>query len=820
MAAFNNTSQQNVDIINENSSEESFDLIGLLLDYINHWKFFVCSLIICLGCAFFYIRTVIPTFRVTATVVLDDDNTAQSSAFSLTQNNPLFNMKDMFDETELEILKSRNSIMKVIDTLKLAYSYYNVGSLRDEPLYKNNPLVARLDTAQLNELEAPLNLKVEKTGEKGFNVAVRYKSKEQKFDTVAKLGSLPATIETPLGNISLEENPEFVAEEDEPFVTQRIVIANPVEVAKEISKNLDVHFKEKASTIVNFEYVTPLPDLGDDLIRMLIYIYNRQIIDNKNLAAIQTEAFLQDRLRDVQDELKTVEENLKDYRERHNVVSVEAQVNLNLSARDKNEIDISEIISQDNITQQLIDEVNKLQIAASLPIINYIPMIAPSPEINKEIETFNLKVDNYNRQRSDMTQESELIKNYITLLSEQRAQILRSLQALRQTFADKRRSMSHIQNRSTAQLAQQPQVDKGLQEIFRDQSVKDNIYTFLLQKREEIAIQKTMATPSAKFIDDPSVFVQVAPKSLIIYFLGFILGLLIPGVCIYLRRILFPKFKDKDDLSRITNVPIIGELSIGDNTETDVVVGENVSTSIAELFRLLRNNINFARTGGKKQVILLTSAISGEGKTFVALNLAMTYALTKKKVVVIGFDIRRPVLAHKLGLSNRVGVTSYLSDQVDDINQIIHQSKLNPYLYVIPAGPVPPNPNELLLSERMDELFKQLREEFDYIIVDTAPIGLVSDSFLIFRHSDIQLFVTRASYSTPKGIRVLHEAIRNGHIEKGYVVLNGVDNKSRTYKYKNYGAYYSSNGSGYGYGATKRSEGKSKSNKDSKSSED
>lgn len=806
MATMNNMSQHNADLVTENTSEESFDLTGLLLDYLNNWKFFVLSLIICLGGAFFYIRTVIPTFRVTATVVLDDDNMTQSNAFALTQNNPLFNMKDMFDETELEILKSRNSVMKVIDTLKLSYAYYNVGALRDEPLYRNNPLQVRMDSASVNALDAPVVLKIDQAGDNAYNVSVKSKSKLYGFEKAAKVQSLPGVIETPVGNITLSAT-DVLGEE--PFVAQRIVINNPLDVAKAISENLTVQFKEKASTIVNFEYVTPLPDLGDDILNMLIYFYNRQIIEDKNLAAIQTEAFIQARLRDVQDELKTVEENLKEYRERHNIVSVDAQVNLSLSTRDKNEIDISEIASQDNIAKQLIDEVNNLQISGALPMISYIPMISPSPEINNEIAMFNSKVDQYNRQRSDMTEESELIKNYITLLNEQRAQVARSLQALRQTLSDKRRSMANIQNRSTSQLAQQPQVDKGLQEIFRDQSVKDNIYTFLLQKREEIAIQKTMATPTAKFIDDPSVLNQVAPKSLIIYFLGLVLGLLIPGVWIYLRRLLFPKFKDKEDLSRLTNVPIIGEISIGNVTDTDVVIGENVSTSVAELFRLLRNNINFARTGGQKQVILLTSAISGEGKTFVALNLAMTYALMKKKVVVVGFDIRRPVLAHKLNLSNRVGVTSYLSDQIDDINEIIFQTDLNPYLSVIPAGPVPPNPNELLLSDRMNELFKQLREKFDYVIVDTAPIGLVSDSFLIFPHSDIQLFVTRASYSTPKGIRVLHEAIKSGHIEKGYLVLNGVDNRSRTYKYKNYGAYYSYARSGYGYSSTKDSEGKS-----------
>lgn len=288
---------------------------------------------------------------------------------------------------------------------------------------------------------------------------------------------------------------------------------------------------------------------------------------------------------------------------------------------------------------------------------------------------------------------------------------------------------------------------------------------------------------------------------MVIYFLALILGLAIPAGIIFLKRFFFPVYKDQEELQRLTNVPIIGEISTYNaKDDSKFVVGRNVATPIAELFRLLRNNIGFTKNGASKKVIMLTSSISGEGKTFVATNLALTYALTGKKVIVVGMDIRRPVLAHRFGLNNQQGVTTYLTGQTTDINSLINQSTENENLYILPAGPIPPNPNELLLSENMKRLIATLRENFDYVIIDTAPIGLVSDSFLIIPHSDIQLYVTRASYSTKNCLKVMHQAIRDNRLSDPYIVLNGVDITSGSYSYRKYGHYSHNTKSTYGYG--------------------
>ncbi len=282
---------------------------------------------------------------------------------------------------------------------------------------------------------------------------------------------------------------------------------------------------------------------------------------------------------------------------------------------------------------------------------------------------------------------------------------------------------------------------------------------------------------------------------------GLLIGLLLPALLILLKRLIFPSFNDKDELMRLTDIPIIGEIC-RDNSDKHIVVGENVSTPIAELFRLLRNNINFTRGTGDRKVVLVTSSVSGEGKTFISINLAMTYALTGKRVVVVGLDIRRPVLAHLCGLNNSSGVTTYLSGQTQDLSSLIHQSQFNPNMYILPAGPVPPNPNELLLNDTAGRMFDTLRRDFDYVIVDSAPIALVSDTQLISPLTDVQIYVTRAGKSTPKGLKVLHEAKQSGRLAHPYIVVNDVNVSSTSYIYRRYGVYgyYTKNSYGYGYG--------------------
>lgn len=771
--------------------DEFIDTTGLLLDYLANWKWFLVCVIVCIIGAYFYIATIVPTYQVRAALYLNKQNSSAANATRMT-GQELVDMKNYIDKTELEILKSRNNVIDIVDSLGMSYSYWRVGNLRDIPLYNNNAVEASLDSVSLVNLGAPIIITVSNGKTKDvYDVAVEtyYQGakEEKKFDDTA----LPLDIDLSQGTVKVMRRSHI------PTLTgtEKIVVRNPRTAASILSSSLTLAFDGNAPSIVRISYNTNLPGQGVDVINTLIDFYNKQIMADQNRSAIQTEAFILDRLVMINDELRDVEQRLLDYRQQHNIANLDQQLSASLSMKNSTETQLVQIDAEMQIVKSIEAEVTRADAFTTLP------MVISDNGVNSVIESYNQKVIQLNRILDTSTPDNPVVLRLQEELTRDKSRILQSINSVKNNINVRRNTVQSLEGRSNSQLSSLPPIDKGLQEIFREQQVKVNIYTFLLQRREEIALQKALATPTARLIDNPVGTGPVSPNANQIYIIAFLIGLAIPAVIILLKRLLFQVFKDQEELQRLTNVPIIGEISADKSKEVKpIVVGANVSTSIAELFRLLRNNIGFTKNGTEKKVVLVTSSVSGEGKTFVSTNLAMTYALTGKKVVVVGFDIRRPALAHKFGLTNSQGVTTFLSGQVNDINAIIHQSTESDNLYIIPAGPVPPNPNELLLSENMRRLMDQLRNDFDMVILDTAPIGVISDTYIIIPYSDIQLYVTRASYSTKSSLKVLHQAVRENRLKDAYIVLNGVDITSGSYSYRKYGHYYHTGNHTYGYG--------------------
>ncbi len=782
------------DLENKNvQEEETFDTTGLLLAFLAHWKWFVISAFICLIIGWFYCASKIPVYQVNASIYLSEDHSSGQNAFSMNSSDPMVALKNYIDETELEVLKSRNNLIKIVDSLDLAYQYFAEGTLRDIPLYEDNAIIAKLDSMSLRALTSPITIKVKASGDATYDVVAKTSfngvEEEKKYDDVA----MPFDVELSQGTVTLTRSPIIADFEG----TEIITIINPRKAAGRLSGALSIEFAKNSDKIMRVSLLDENIKRSTDVIDALLEFYNRDIIEDKNRSAVQTEAFILDRLVMISDELKDVENRLQAYRQAHNVTDIAAQSSLNLNLQSNYEKQLADLDAE----MALFDEIER--IVSSADSYETLPAAVNNTTITQIIEAYNRKVSQLNRTLEGSTPDNPLVRTMQDELSRDKVRILQNLATAKRSLAGKRNSLSRLENQSTGQLASTPTVDKGLQEIFREQQVKVNIYTFLLQRREEIALQKTLATNTARLIDDPQGSGPVSPRRMLIFAAAFLIGLLIPAAIIFIRRLLFPIFTDQEELERITNVPVLGEICAGDNKENDdVVVGENVSTPIAELFRLLRNNISFTRSGVDSKVILLTSSISGEGKTFVATNLALTYALMGKKVVVVGMDLRRPMLAHRFGLTNHRGVTTYLSGQEHDLSKLIIQSKVNENLYILPAGPIPPNPNELLMSANMARLMNTLRDDFDYVIIDSAPIGVISDTFLILRHSDLQLYVTRANYSTKSSLKVLHQAVQAGKFTSVYIVLNGVNMNSNSYLYRRYGEYghYGKKGHSYGYG--------------------
>lgn len=612
---------------------------------------------------------------------------------------------------------------------------------------------------------------------------------EKKFTGV----TLPVDLELAYGNVRLERNaaePKFESNEI-------IFIDNPRDVARSISGRLNIEFAKKSDRIIRVSLLDQVFSRGEDIVQVMLAFYNKNIIADKNQSAMQTEAFILERLVMINDELRDVENRLQKYRQAHSISDLKAQSSLNLQQRSEYESTLAKIMAE----LAMYDEIENIM--KNSGEYTTLPTIVTQPSLTSIIEAYNTKVHRFKRTIDGSTPDNPLVVNMQEELNNDRSRILQTLSSARASLVAERDNIQRLQRARAGELASLPPVDKGYQEIFREKEVKVNIYTFLLQRREEIALQKTLATNTARLIDDPLAEAPVSPRKMLILAAALMFGLGLPAGIIFLKRSLFPSFSTQEDLEHLTNVPVLGEIcSRSKESKGEIVVGENVTTPEAELFRLMRNNISFTRAGAESRVIMVTSAVSGEGKTFITANLAMTYALMKKRVVVLGMDLRRPKLASSFGLTNRVGVTTFLSGQEKDIDKLLYQSKVNPNLYIMPAGPIPPNPNELLMSDNMTKLIETLRAEFDYVLIDSAPIGLVSDSYLITRHTDLQIFVSRANRSTPGGLKLLHDAIRAGKLSAPYIVLNDVNITSGAYSYQRYGKYgYSSNHTyGYGYG--------------------
>lgn len=768
---------------------EEFDTKGLLLDYLSNWKWFVLGVVVCVALGYFYIQSVIPTYRLESSIFLNESST-NSEAMTIDKVNPLLSFKNDLDETELEIIRSSNNLVKVVDSLGLSYAYYREGTLRDTPLYHNNAIVASLDSASLQQLKAPIYIEISNASDGKFDIDVETRFNNNKETRHLDNMALPCDIELSHATLTLRRSlaiPELEG-------TEKIIIRSPRNVAKQIAQNLVVNFVKKSDKVIHVSYTTDVIARGVDIINAILDVYNRGIIEDRNRAAVQTEAFILDRLVNISDELRDVENRLQAYRQAHNITELQTQSNLNLTLQSNYQSQLADAEAD----MAVLNDIER--IVSTTGTYELLPSAVQDPSIVNSIEQYNLRVTQLHRALEGSTTNSPIVLSMQDDINRQKVRIMQTIVAAKRNLNSRIANIQRLEGQSSGQLASTPTVEKGLQEIFREQQVKVNIYTFLLQRREEIALQKSMTTNSARLIDDPTGEQPVAPRKMLILVGAFILGLIIPGIIIYLRRSLFPRFSDQEELERATKIPVLGEISIADKSSTNdqIVVGENVSTPIAELFRLLRNNISFATHNNTGcQVILLTSSVSGEGKTFVATNLALTYAIAGKKVLVIGADIRRPVLAKRFGLDNRRGLTTYLSVQEKDVDSLLVKSDICPNLYILPAGPVPPNPNELLMSNNMEHIIELLRQKFDYVIIDTAPIGIISDSFLIVRYSDLQLFVTRANYSSRHCLSTLHSAVRSHKLPNAYIVLNAVNMKGTAYSYRHYGTHTGNYSYGY-----------------------
>lgn len=785
--------QNNISV--EKNSEETFDITGFFLECISHWKWFVATVIILAVGAMFYCFRQTPVYEVTSVVYIKDDDGDTSNV--LLESLGLSASKGNIDN-EIEVLRSKNQITDVVEALNLYTTYSWKTFLRTTPLYNNSPIEAVLDSVDIHALKTTLNIKIKPQKDAFRLIAKTRNAKGDKIeicDTI--ISGFPYSVPFGGGAVRLRYAGDTI-----PVINKTLLISlsNPRAVSKTISPDLTIAFASKDATVLKVVYRTPIIKAGEDFVRTLVDFYNIDAANLKNQGTENTQQFIDSRLVSISDDLAAVETQVENYRRQNNLIDVSSEAQLYLEQTGFTDEKLAELELQKSLVDY-VEEFLSIPQNENMPI----PVLGiDDKELAELIGEYNKSLQQRERLLHSSSESNPIIVELTRDIQTQRTLVLKGVESIRKGLEIKKKDISLQDKKIEDKIKNVPLYERELSDIVRQQRIKENLYIFLLEKREENAIAKSMTVPVARIIDDPdSTGEPVSPKKMLFLCAAVLLGVLIPAFVIYFRMTFFPVLKDKKMLERLTHIPILAEISKKPDDKFFVVDKKSVEP-IAELFRLVRNNLQFVLTSPEKKVLAVTSSIMHEGKTFIASNMALSFALTGKRVLLIGVDIRRPRLAQYFHVRNQNGVTSYLSGAVSDLSSLIQPSGVDPNLEVLTAGPVPPNPNELLMNSRFDALIDYARAHYDYVILDTAPLGMVSDTFLLTRAVDAIIYVARANYTNKASIEMLNTWIENKRIDiPTYLILNDVNMNTRTYSYRQHGG--GKYGYGYGYAAQQES---------------
>ena len=813
------------EILDDEQQQSAFSIQNLFAMLVLNWQWILLSLIIFISAALIYLRYATPTYQTSAKILIKDDQSTRRRS-----NQMLSNMQDFGFmtnstgiENEVEIIKSSLLAREAVKRLKLYTEYRSQGRVTRQLVYKGQPFSVDIDEESLNRFDTELlntvtSIQMAVKYEKGkYNVDGRIlKNGREAFMFQKVLNQLPASIRTSEGTLTFTKNSALKAvnnpkdslkAEQEKEYTMFISIRPPMLVAKGYVARLTVAPTSKMTSIAELTLVNENALRGMDYLAELVHCYNDQANADKNEIALKTEEFINKRLEKIDKELGTTESNLESYKRRNAVTQLNMDASQSLAQSSQYETRLAEANSQIQLLDYLREFVDN-------PTNQY--KIIPSNVGMTDhastalIASYNQTVQDRNRLLKAASEQAPQVLTLTSTLDELQGSIRTALLQARRSADIQRQGIQSQYSKYQGRIGSTPEQERVLTQIGRQQEVKSGLYLLLLQKREENSISLAATADKGKLIDEPQMMGKVSPKSAIILLVAIVLGGGIPFLIIYVLQLLRFRIEGHDDVARLTKLPIVADVPVASDTVKDsagIVVQANKNNQIDEIFRALRTNIQFMMKDDDK-VILFTSSTSGEGKTFLAANLAVSFALLGKKVILCGLDIRKPALGRLFNITDRQqGVSTLLTKSTvtaADLNSQINASGVNENLDLLLAGPTPPNPTELLARENLHQIIDLLREEYDYIILDTAPVGLVTDTLEIARYADVNCYVCRADYTPKTNIGLLNTLAEEEKLTNACVVLNGVDMSKKKYGYYyGYGRYgkYGRYGYGrYGYG--------------------
>ena len=803
------------------AEEQSFfSLESIFRMLVLNWQWFVLSLIVALGIAFLYLRYTTPVYNTYAKILVkgsDSRGSGASQALSIgdiIQNYGLSN--------ERQILKSSTTAAEVVRDLKLYTSYTLQGRVRDRVMYKNQEFLVDMDAEHLEKLNTPVYLKIEK--EKGaYHVTGSYRVPIDELNSSAPYGidqtikALPATIKTKAGTITFYTNPAPVKQKMTEGQEITVTINSPMNVAKGYAARLGVAGNE-GSDVITLSINDQNTTRAVDYLNQMLIVYNRLANEDKNDVARRTEAFINERLAKINGELNSTDSELESYKRRNGLVNLRSDASQsagNQDAYEKRLNDANTQIQLINTYRQYINKpTNKGQIMPSNVGLN-------DGQTGQLVSEYNQRVLERNRLLRTASEQSPAVQKLNADIDDLYQSVQQSLtnayQHNMQTAQIQRNAISAQLGRYTGEISKTPEQERILTQIGRQQEVRSGLYLMLLQKREENSISLSATANKANMIEVPLHGGQVSPKPNMVYLTALGIGLLVPALIMFVLSLLRYRIEGHDDVMRLTALPILADVAIASDTaktKADIVVHENKNNQMEEIFRSMRTNLQFM-LGENDKVIMFTSTTSGEGKTFNCANLAVSFALLGKKVIIVGLDIRKPRLAELFEINNHHnGITPLLTleePKWSDIAEQILPSGVNKNLDLLMAGPIPPNPAELMARPSLETIFNVLREKYDYILVDTAPVDLVTDTLQVGRVADATIYMCRADYTAKSSFELINGLANDEKLPNMAIVINGIDMSKKKYgyyygygrygKYGRYGRYgrYSSYGK-YGYG--------------------
>jgi capsular exopolysaccharide synthesis family protein len=777
--------------IPESEEREEVSIGDLLYKFLPYWPIFVLLLVLTLAGAWIYLRYTMPVYQTSATLLIKDDKNTPANANDLMQAFDMFGSKKNV-ENEVEVLQSKTLMQQVVKDLHLYAPIYSQGRVLNQSAYIYSPIVI--------EAKYPDSIEMVKKVPFIFD-------NNSKTLNIEKINyPLNQWVNTPYGILRFLPNKYYHLSKDSDSNKENnfyFSLTTVKKAANNVLNEVNISPSSKQSTVIDLSVKGQVPKRGEDILNDLLKVYTEAAIMDKNMLASNTLKFVNERLKFVENDLDSVEGNLQRFKSRNKITDISAQGQIYLQTVAANDQKISDINVQLAMLDQVENYINsKGDIGAIVPTSietsNFIPngsALVPSTagladpvlaDLLQKLSDLQLK---YTQTKKIVPENNPAVVSLVDGINKLRPQILENIKSQRKNLEAGRNDIIGTNNQYNAMLKTVPEKERELLGISRQQAIKNNIYTFLLQKREETALSFASAVADSRVIDKAeSDDIPVSPKKKLIYLAAILAALLLGVVIVYIKDIFTRTIQDQSDIEQFTDIPILGEVMY-DRSKTPIVISEGKRSFIAEQFRQLRTSLAYMGVDEVHKKIMITSSISGEGKSFIAINLGMSLSLMDKKVILIELDLRKPKLSEQFNVSRHVGLSNYLIGKatIEEIIKLTGTQNLS----LISSGPIPPNPSELISNGRLLELLEYLNAHFDFILIDTAPVNPVTDAFILSPMCDVSLYVVRDSYTPKIFLKKLAEKLKTKGLKNPAIIFNGI-------KGKGFGKY----GYGYGYGYT------------------